>query len=95
MSPEIDAVIMKALAKSISDRYRSAVEFLEDLDRIQTGQTVVWEKNLTEDGGNELRTQVHKGCVIKCFRPAVKKRTIPCTKKGKEKKESPCRWPLL
>jgi len=59
--PEIDTLIMKALAKSVNDRYKSALEFLEDLDRIQTGQTIIWEKNLSEDQPDTLRTQVHKG----------------------------------
>ncbi|NLL51454.1 MAG: Stk1 family PASTA domain-containing Ser/Thr kinase [Peptococcaceae bacterium] len=59
--PEIDTLIMKALAKSVDDRYKSALEFLADLDRIQTGQTIIWEKKLTEDQPDALRTQVHKG----------------------------------
>ena len=59
ISSELDAVVMKALAKSIHDRYKSAGEFLQDLDKIQSGQTVIWDRTKKDDEGSE--TQVHKG----------------------------------
>jgi len=61
VSPEIDTMILKALAKSVEDRYKSADEFLSDLDRIQAGQTIIWERTPTADEHDTLRTQVHKG----------------------------------
>ena len=57
-SPELDAVVMKALAKPVQDRYKSADEFLGDLDIIQSGQTIVWERKTGNDGHE---TQIHKG----------------------------------
>jgi len=59
ISTELDGVIMKALAKSVQDRYKSADEFLNDLDRIQSGQTVIWNRAKLDDPGSE--TQIHKG----------------------------------
>lgn len=61
VSPELDTIIMKALAKSIDDRYQSATEFLGDLDRILTGQTIVWDRKIGENGAESLQTQLHKG----------------------------------
>jgi serine/threonine protein kinase len=37
LAPEIEPVVLRALAKDPDMRYRSAVEFAEDLDRIQHG----------------------------------------------------------
>lgn len=59
ISSELDGVIMKALAKSVQDRYKSAGEFLSDLDRIQSGHTIIWDRAQTEGAGSE--TQIHKG----------------------------------
>ncbi|HHV65247.1 MAG TPA: Stk1 family PASTA domain-containing Ser/Thr kinase [Peptococcaceae bacterium] len=58
---ELNAIIMKALAKSVKDRYKSAGEFLGDLERILTGQTIIWDKKLTDDSPDLLQTQIHKG----------------------------------
>ena len=59
IGPELDAVVMKALAKSVQDRYRKADDLLTDLDLIQSGQTIIWDRNKPEDSGTE--TQTHKG----------------------------------
>lgn len=57
VSKELDAIIMKAIAKSVDDRYKSAEEFLADLNKIETGETIIWDFN-QED---RYSTQVHKG----------------------------------
>jgi serine/threonine-protein kinase len=61
VSAELDTVIMKALAKSVNDRYKTAAEFLGDLDKILTGQTIVWDKKLVEENPDSAQTQIHKG----------------------------------
>ncbi|NLI91375.1 MAG: Stk1 family PASTA domain-containing Ser/Thr kinase [Peptococcaceae bacterium] len=61
VSSELNTVIMKALAKSVDDRYKTANEFLGDLDKILTGQTIIWEKKLALESPDSLQTQVHKG----------------------------------
>ena len=38
--PSLDAVVMRALAKNPANRYQSAGEFAEDLDRVRKGQQV-------------------------------------------------------
>ena len=40
VSPSLDAVVMRALAKNPANRYQSAEEFAEDLDRVRRGQDV-------------------------------------------------------
>jgi len=84
ISSELDGVIMKALAKSVQDRYKSAGEFLSDLDRIQSGQTIIWDRSMTEEAGNE--TQIHKGLRQKingAKQPGDKEDTLH--RKGKKK----------
>lgn len=58
---ELNSVIMRALAKSVEDRYKTADEFLGDLDKILTGKTIIWEKKLAGETPDALQTQVHKG----------------------------------
>lgn len=60
IAPELDAVVMKSLAKSVEDRYQSASELLDDLERILTGQTVVWDKKTVLDTDAQ-KTEIHKG----------------------------------
>lgn len=59
VSSELDALIMKAIAKSVDERYKSTAEFLADLQRLQTGQPIVWGKR-RKDEGTET-TLIHKG----------------------------------
>jgi eukaryotic-like serine/threonine-protein kinase len=40
ISPQMDAVVMKALAKNPANRYQTAAEFRDDLDRIRRGELV-------------------------------------------------------
>lgn len=61
LSTEIDAIIMKALAKSVQDRYKNARDFLSDLDKIQAGQTIIWERTAGRDEKDGQYTQVHQG----------------------------------
>jgi len=58
--PELDAIVMKSLAKSVEDRYQSATELLSDLERILTGQTVIWDKTML-DNEDAQKTEIHKG----------------------------------
>jgi serine/threonine-protein kinase len=39
--PELDAVVMRALSKNPANRYQTAQDFADDLERARTGQTVV------------------------------------------------------
>ncbi|UWG96171.1 Stk1 family PASTA domain-containing Ser/Thr kinase [Dehalobacter sp. DCM] len=61
VSPELETVIMKALAKSPEDRYKNAVDFLEDLHKVEAGETIVWEKGSLNEKRDTMQTQVHKG----------------------------------
>jgi serine/threonine-protein kinase len=40
VSPVLDAVVMKALAKNRANRYQTAQEFYDDLERVKNGQAV-------------------------------------------------------
>lgn len=41
LSREIDAIVMKAMAKNAADRYQSAASFAEDIDRYLTGRVIL------------------------------------------------------
>ena len=41
LSPALDAVVMRALAKNPANRYQTAAEFRDDLERLRTGQDVL------------------------------------------------------
>ena len=40
MSPDLDAVILRAMAKNSANRYQSAEEFRSDLERVRRGMPV-------------------------------------------------------
>lgn len=61
VSPELETVILKALAKAPEDRYKNASEFLQDLDKVEAGETIVWEKGSLNGSRDVTQTQVHKG----------------------------------
>src|SRR5215217_4085923 len=48
ISPELDAVVLKALAKNPDNRYQSAAEMREDLVRVHSGQQPEAPKVLTD-----------------------------------------------
>jgi len=58
ISPALEAVIMRAIAKAPEKRYQTAKEFLGDLDRVQAGRPVSRPADLE---GQDLEvTQIHK-----------------------------------
>jgi serine/threonine protein kinase len=89
VSAELDAIIMKSLAKSVQDRYKSASEFLEDLDRLRTGQTIVWERKIAEDSTDSDQTQIHKGLRDKLISADPKNNLEDTLHKGPQKKKLP------
>jgi len=87
--PEIDTLIMKALAKSVDDRYKSAQEFLADLERIENGQTIVRENKPAEDEDEMLKTQVHRGLKQQILPAEDRNLEDTWQQKGKKKKRIP------
>lgn len=92
VSAEVDAIIMKSLAKSVDDRYQSAPELLGDLERILTGQTIIWNKK-REYESESNQTQVHKGLRDKIASAEQKDKLEDTLHKGGKKKKVPL--PLL
>jgi len=88
VSPEIDTILMKALAKSVDDRYKSAGELLEDLDAVMAGQTIVRERYFDNDMNNTFKTQVHKGLRDKVLSTDKKNLEDTLHKGGKRKRIS-------
>jgi serine/threonine-protein kinase len=88
ISAELDTVIMKALAKSVKDRYNTAVEFINDLDKILAGQTIIWDQMAIEEGQD--LTQVHKGLRDKLTSADPKGNLEDTLHKGDKKKK--CRF---
>lgn len=89
VSAELDAIIMKSLAKSVEDRYKSATELLGDLDRIMTGQTIVWDKKLTEGSSDSHQTQIHKGLRDQVLAANQKDKLEDTLHKGGKRKKIP------
>jgi serine/threonine-protein kinase len=89
VSAELDAIIMKSLAKSVQDRYKSASEFLGDIDRLMTGQTIVWERKIAEESTDSDQTQVHKGLRDKVISADQKGNLEDTLHKGKKKRKLP------
>lgn len=87
ISTELDAVIMKALAKSVKDRYNTAVEFINDLDKILAGQTIIWDQMVVEEGSD--LTQIHKGLRDKLASGDPKGNLEDTLHKGGKKKKLP------
>jgi len=89
LSEELNTVIMKALAKSQDDRYKTAPEFLDDLNKVLAGETIVWNKARFEKDPETAETQVHKGLLKKVAsaNPEENKEDIENTlhKNGKKK----------
>lgn len=65
LAPEFDLLIMKSLAKSVEDRYKTATEFLEDLNKLSAGETIVWNKARFEKEPQSTETKIHKGLLGK------------------------------
>ncbi|KLU62403.1 serine/threonine-protein kinase PrkC [Peptococcaceae bacterium CEB3] len=63
VSPSLEAIIMRAIAKDPNQRYPSAQAFLEDLDEIEEEQLRAKSTNLGSGLGNSdiEKTQVHQG----------------------------------
>jgi beta-lactam-binding protein with PASTA domain len=57
VSPVLDAVVMKALAKNRANRYQTAQEFYDDLERVKQGQEVTATPILAGAAGTDA-TQV-------------------------------------
>lgn len=54
ISPELDAVVLKALAKNPENRYQSAAEMRSDLVRVHSGEAPDAPKILTDDERSSL-----------------------------------------
>ena len=56
ISPELDAVVLKALAKNPDNRYQTAAEMRTDLVRVHNGEAPEAPKVLTDDDRSSLMT---------------------------------------
>ena len=61
ISPELDAVVLKALAKNPENRYQTAAEMRTDLIRVHSGQAPDAPKVLTEAERSSLLTPAQHG----------------------------------
>jgi eukaryotic-like serine/threonine-protein kinase len=65
VSPSLDAVVMRTLAKNPANRYQSAEEFAEDLDRVRRGQDVYATPLLLAGGeGTQVISRSHSTQVL-------------------------------
>jgi serine/threonine-protein kinase len=83
LSPEIDAIVMKALAKRIEDRYQSAGAMRQDIERYLAGKPVVAPAVPADDAtafvpADEAATSIFRG-----------------SDEEPEQEERPKRWPLV
>ncbi len=83
LSPEIDAIVMKALAKRIEDRYQSAAAMRQDIERYLAGKPVVAPAVPADDAtafvpADEAATSIFRG-----------------SGEEPEREERPKRWPLV
>ncbi|MFA6809243.1 MAG: PASTA domain-containing protein, partial [Eubacteriales bacterium] len=62
VSEELNAVILKTIAKSLDDRYKNAAELLLDLQKLESGETIVGKEKYKQSNGLKGdETLVHKG----------------------------------
>ncbi|MGI6449895.1 MAG: Stk1 family PASTA domain-containing Ser/Thr kinase [Desulfitobacteriia bacterium] len=92
---ELNVITMKALAKSVEERYKSASELLGDLERILTGQTIIWDRKATEKSADPLQTQIHKGLRDKVAKEKGKDKLEDTLHKGRKKIPLPVVFSLL
>jgi serine/threonine-protein kinase len=82
LSPEIDAIVMKALAKSTSERYQSAADMRADIERYLAGQPVAAPPVPIEDSADFVPTDGDRT-------------TIFTGQADDEEPERKSRWPLV
>lgn len=84
---DLEAVIMRAIAKSSETRYATAKEFLDDLDHVQAGRPLA-AKPFPPESGDMEATQIHRSLVqaISAETAGVKDGKAPLKRK---------RWPWV
>jgi eukaryotic-like serine/threonine-protein kinase len=61
ISPELDAVVLKSLAKNPDNRYQTSAELHEDLLRVHSGQIPQAPKVLADEDGSPAGQRVRRG----------------------------------
>lgn len=92
VNKELEAVIMRAIAKSPEQRYISAKDFLEDLNHIQAGRPIVRPETPVVD--DPEATQIHKG-MGQVLAPVIEKKTTTEEKGSSETLKKRKRWPWM